>query len=100
MNEEEKRQFNSLMEKVKNLEQENKKLRANSTIPYSVEQAFRVRLGDLGDDELAVSTKGANSENQAVNEGGLATYDVLGDPVGFLEVDLGGTVYYLPYYNA
>ncbi len=72
------------------------KMENSTTIPLNVGEAFRVRLaGELG---LSVSAKGANSEDQAVDEGGVATYTVIGDPVGFLQVTIAGTDYNLPYY--
>lgn len=66
-----------------------------ATIPFDVRQALKA--GVLSG-EVSVSTKGADTEDQAVNEGGAATFDVLGDPDGFLEITLSGTVYYIPYF--
>ena len=68
----------------------------DTTIPFAVDGALRKRLeNELG---LSVSAKGADTEDQAVNEAGAGTYDVLGDPVGFLKVTIGGTVHNVPYY--
>ncbi len=91
MNEEDRQKFNEMYDFIQSLKNA-------TTIPFDVDGAFRDRLSDSLD--LMVSTKGANSEDQAVDEGGSATYDVLGDPAGFLEINIAGTVYYLPYYNA
>lgn len=72
-------------------------LKNGATIPYEVDAAFRSRFSrGIG---LSVSAKGANTEDQAVNEAGSATFDVLGDPDGFLEVSINGTVYYIPYFT-
>jgi hypothetical protein len=72
-------------------------LKANSTIPIEVDGAFRTRLtGILG---LTVSAKSANSEDVSVNEAGAASYSVMNDPVGFLEVDIDSVTYYIPYFT-
>ena len=43
-----------------------------------------------------ISSKLADSEDQAVNEAGASTYNVLGDPIGFLDINDK----HVPYYNA
>ena len=71
-------------------------LKSASAIPLEIDQAFRSRLSSsLG---VLVSAKGLNTEDQAVNEAGSGTYDVLGDPDGFLEIQIAATTYHLPYY--
>lgn len=82
-----------LEQRITALEEENKKLRASTTIPFDVDAAFRTRLGTPKS-----SSKVSTSENQAVDEGGSMTYSVLKAPDGFLEVSIGATIYYLPYY--
>lgn len=72
-------------------------LKSSTSIPFEVDGAFRDRFGDLAG--LALSAKVATTENQAVDEGGSATYNVLKEPDGFLEVAINGTTYYLPYYG-
>lgn len=72
------------------------KLKANATIPKDVGAAFQARLGS---GVLTVSSKGADTEDQAVAESGMDSYDVLGDPDGFLQITIDGAVYYLPYFN-
>lgn len=86
----------NLDQQLKELKQEFEKLTASSTIPYDVEQAFRTRLDDLS---LKVSSKSSSSENQAVNEGGGASYNVLKNPDGFLELQKDSQVYYIPYFS-
>jgi len=49
---------------------------------------------------LTTSAKSAGSENQIVNESGSSTYSVLSNPSGFLEITIGGTTYYIPYFPA
>ncbi len=76
------------------------KMKASSTIPLDVDRAIRDRLGLSGIPLGAVSAKTANSEDVTVNEAGAGTYAVMNDPVGFLEITLGSTTYYVPYFNA
>lgn len=63
---------------------------------HTAPQDFRKALTDAG---LSVSSKGASTEDQAVNEGGAAAYAVMGDPDGFLQVTIAGTIYYVPYFS-
>jgi hypothetical protein len=86
-----------LLNRVSKLERELNALKSSSTIPFEVDRAFRDRFRDIL--VLNVSSKNASSEDQAVDEGGISTYAVLGDPDGFLEVIIAGTPYYLPYYD-
>lgn len=72
-------------------------LKSASTIPVAVDQAFRDRLSKLTG--LSTSAKAANSENKTVQEAGSTTYGVLDEPSGFLQVQISGTTYYLPYYT-
>lgn len=72
-------------------------MKSFDSIPVEVDKALRRRLlSSIA--QLAVSTKGLDTEDQAVDEGGAATYSVLGDPDGFLEIAINGTIRYLPYY--
>lgn len=71
-------------------------------IPHDVEQAFRTRFRLERVDEMAnitTSAKGATSENQAVNEGGVATYSVLKAPDAFIEITIDGALKYVPIYT-
>jgi hypothetical protein len=86
-----------LQKEIEMLKQEIQNLKSSTTIPYDVDQAFRVRLSDLL--ALSVSSKGVNTEDVTVNEAGVASYAVMNDPDGFLQVTLNGTVYYLPYFS-
>ena len=74
-----------------------KSLEMSATIPLPIDQAFRARLGING---TTTSTKVSTSEDQAVNEAGSATYNVLKSPDGFAKVVLeNGNTVYLPYYD-
>jgi len=86
-----------LEQRIERLEEENKKLRASTTIPFEIDSAFRTRFAkSLG---LSVSAKGIDTEDRAVNESGSGSYNVLKDPDGFLEVSIGAVIYYIPYYG-
>lgn len=74
-------------------------MEASHSIPLNIDQALRDRL-NLTSGSLALSTKDSNSEDRAVNEGGVAIYNVITEPVGFLQIEISGTIYYLPYYGA
>jgi hypothetical protein len=74
-------------------------LKAAGTIPYDVDEAITDRIKRKAILGLTVSGKDLDSEDQTVQEGGALSYSVLGDPDGFLEVTIGGVVYYIPYYG-
>lgn len=86
-----------LKQRIEKLEEELNKLRSSTTIPFEVDRAFRDRFKNIL--AISVSAKGASTEDQAVDEGGSATYSVMGDPDGFLQVSIAGTIYYLPYFS-
>ena len=88
-----------LLARIDALEQEIKNLKADSTIPYDVDQAFRKRLAISTFTPFVVSAKGASTEDVSVNEGGASSYAVMNDPDGFLEVTIANTVYYVPYFD-
>lgn len=67
-------------------------LGSSSRIPLPIDQAFRSRFIQTSTTSIAVSGKSGSSENQGVNEGGAATYSVLGPPDNFLAVTVGGVV--------
>lgn len=90
MTPQEKAQLNELMAWKSSLE-------SSATIPLNVGRAFKARL-DVPPD-VSVSSKSASSENQAVDEGGSATYSVLKAPDGFLELTIGTIKYYLPIFT-
>lgn len=90
MTPEQERKLNEVYEFVQSM-------RAAGTLPYEVEQALRTRFdGGLG---LTVSTKGVDTEDVTVNEGGSSSYAVMNDPDGFLQVTINGTLYYIPIFT-
>lgn len=72
-------------------------MQKSSAIPRSTEMALRERLKGIGS-TLIVSTKGVDTEDVTVNESGSASYAVMNDPVGFLQVTINNTIYYIPYF--
>ena len=89
-----------LERKIQALEEVLQALRHANSIPFDIDQAFRERLG-VGDiSALQVDGKIANSENQAVNEAGSASYQVLAGPDGWLSLEIGGTTYVIPHYGS
>lgn len=92
-----------LRQKVEELEKWKANLERSSSIPLNIDQALRERFLN-GIPLIKASTKGNDTEDQAVNEGGVATYNVLKEPDDFLQVDVidpttGKTTYYLPVYT-
>ena len=76
-----------------------KSMKAAGTIPYEVDEAITDRIKRKAILGLTVSAKGLDTEDQTVQEAGSGSYSVMGDPDGFLEVTIGGVVYYLPYFT-
>jgi len=91
--------INTLEKKLDSLEKKINSLDAFTTIPFNVEQAFRVRFGLDSFSSLSVSSKSATSENQVVNESGSSTYTVLKLPDGFRDLIVDGTTLSFPYYT-
>ena len=71
-------------------------MRSSTTVPFDVAGALKARAGGI---TLTGSTKGASSEDQAVDEDGSATYSVLKSPDGFDQRVDNGTVKSYPYYT-
>jgi hypothetical protein len=70
-------------------------LKKQQQIAYPLDEVSKIVLsGKLA--AISSSTKSATSENQAVNEGGAGTYNVLKAPDIFVQATINGTVYYLP----
>ena len=100
MNEELKQRLEKLERENQELLNWKKSLESSHSIPLNIDQSFRTRL--LTAPVIKASAKGNNSEDQAVNEAGSGSYNVLKEADDFLEVQLvaGGTIYYIPVYNA
>lgn len=90
-----------LLNRIEKLESDIKKLTSSSTIPLEVDRAFRSRLNldTFSTTDITVSSKNADSEDVSVDEGGAGTYSVMNDPDGFLELEIEGDTYYLPYFT-
>lgn len=89
MNQEQERKLNELydfMQKMKN----------STTIPFDVAEAIKARNPRTS---LIVSSKGVDTEDVTVNEAGTGSYQVMNDPDGFLEIEISGTTYYIPYFG-
>jgi len=90
---------NELLRRIEKLEKELNLLKAGSTIPFEVEQAFRNRLRISQYSTLVADSKAASSENQAVNEAGASSYNVLKPPDRFIATIINNTTVYIPGYN-
>lgn len=90
--------MNELELRVKKLEESMAKLSAFSTIPFDTEKAFKTRLGISDIPVIVSSSKSATSENQAVNEAGASSYNVLKAPDAFAQVTINGVTIYIPYF--
>lgn len=85
-----------LQKEIEELKSWKKSLENASSIPLAIDQSFRKRFSVS---TPIVSSKGATTENQAVDEGGSATFSVLKAPDGFLQMTIGTTVYYIPIFT-
>ncbi len=87
-----------LLKQIADLQAQIDALRNNATIPFDIGEAMKARIvSDLG--LASTSSKGATTENQTVNEAGVAApYTVLKTPDGFLQITLLSNIYYIPYY--
>ena len=93
MNELEKQQLRELLEWKKSLE-------SSHSIPLNIDQALIGRgYTKTSPTPLTVSSKGVDTEDVTVTESGSASYAVMNDPDGFLQVTIAGTIYYLPYFS-
>lgn len=84
-----------LQQKIEDLEKKLKLLEAGATLPKAVEDAIRERLRIDIISAISTSGKSSVSESQAVDEAGVATYNVLKNPDAYLQVVINGTTYYL-----
>lgn len=98
MTPQEKQQFEELKNTVDKLVNNHNSLYNSSTIPHDIDQALRTRFG-ITNQSIATTTKSATSENQVVDESGVASYSVMGIPDGFIKLSLNGTIYNLPYFS-
>lgn len=72
--------------------------RRTQQVSYPIDETSIKILGDkLG--TAVVSSKSSSSENQAVSEGGAASYNVLKAPDGFLQITINSSTYYIPIFT-
>ena len=90
-------ELEQLKKEVSDLKAWKASLERSSTIPLAIDQSFKQRFTNITGLKVS-TTKLLNDEDQAVNEGGVATYSVMGDPDGFLEVTIDQVPYYIPYF--
>lgn len=88
-------QINQLQSQVNQLQQQLDMLRSSASFPYDVQQAIENRIEI---EFFTPSAKTALSETQAVDEGGIATYDVAKPMDGFEQRLVDGVIRYYPYY--
>jgi len=89
-----------LQRQINELRVEVERLRSSTTIPYTVDQAFRERLEIKDLSKLINQTdKDASTETRAVNEAGTNSYNVAKPMDGFFLFVKDNTAYYIPYYN-
>ena len=92
MTPQEKQQFDKMYQDIQSIKN-------SASIPYEIDSAFRERFNIASFTPLTGSAKNATSENKAVNESGAGSYSVMDKPDGFLQVTIGVTTYYLPYFS-
>lgn len=68
-------------------------------ISYPMDDISAKIISDKISGTVASSTKGATSENQAVNESGSGSYNVLKAPDAFLQITINGVLYYIPVFT-
>lgn len=89
----------NMQEQIDELKRKIEALENVTTIPFEVEQALRERLGIQYYSTIQADSKSASSENQSINEGGVATYSVMKPPDGFVKTIINGSTVYLPYFT-
>lgn len=94
MNEDTKRQIDLLKNQLNELKRQFDLLKSVETMPIEIDSSFRARFSQISN-----STKVATSEDRAVNEAGIDTYNVLKSPDAFLETRIGGSLYYIPVFT-
>lgn len=89
MTPEERQKLNEVYDFMKSME-------VGARIPFAVGEAINSRISVR---QLEISSKDADSEDIIIDEAGASTKNVLNDPDGFLEINIDGTIYYIPYYG-
>ena len=89
--------MDEIKQQIRELQDFNRSLQSAHSIPLAVYQAFSERFVNS---VIMESTKSADSEDVTVNEAGAGSYAVLGDPVGFIKINVNGKIRQIPYFNA
>lgn len=101
MTPEEKKEFESMKAEIQALKAGMvipTELRASSTIPFDVEQAFKTRLrSTFANGGLVASAKGNTTESIPVNTAAGTNVQLF--PDAFLETVVAGTTYYIAVYT-
>lgn len=86
-----------LQQEIEALKSEIQNMKAGGTLQYEIGVAMKERLGDDflvgGSSSTSVATY-----TQAVNEAGVASYNVAKVPLGFFSITVKGTTYNVAYY--
>lgn len=99
MTPEEKEKMKEMYDQIRKLQAQVDSFYAFATIPFPVEKAFKDRFRIDQYAILEPSAKSASSENQSVNEAGVATYSVLKPPDGFEQRNVGGNTRYYAFWT-
>jgi hypothetical protein len=86
-------------DKIADIQEQLNALKAATTIPYEIDQAFRTRFDIAALARLVPSTKTVASETQAVSEAGVGSYNVPKIFDEFRQFTIGGTTYYIGLYT-
>lgn len=85
-------------EQINDLQRQIDQLKSSTTLPLDIAEAFKIRLVDVLPGIATQTTKSATAENKTVDEAGVASYQVMNKPDGFLKVTITGIIYYIPYF--
>lgn len=92
------KELEQLKTEMTELKEQFELLKSTTTIPFDIDRAFYERYRMVEFARLSPSAKSASSESQSVNEAGAATYDVLKNPDGFEQREVGGVLRYYAYW--
>lgn len=79
-------EFQEMKRELKELKDFKSSMEQYSKVPYRVQEALARRFKLSTFPSVVSSVKTASSEDQAVNEAGSGTYNVLASPDGWLEL--------------
>lgn len=95
-----------LLRRLEKVERELADFKRFDRLPFGADRAMTRRITkNLDQQPIRLSAKTTNSEDVTVVTGvnfgaqSTTTTAVLNDPNGFLEIELGGVMYYLPFFT-